>query len=81
MRDTGWERLKCTGCDGEQFVKVFYLKWVMGGGKVDEPAGEQCVKCGSMVSVAKLIELAQIRHKQAELRALQAQIGPTLPDS
>ncbi len=81
MTSVGWERLRCKHCEGERFVRMFHLKWTPGGGKVDEPAGEQCVKCGGMVDVRELIDQAQIRHKRAELAALQQQIGGTSPDS
>ena len=71
-----WSRLKCA-CQGEQFVALVHLKAHPSEGSATEFGGYQCVGCGNIVDMGKLIQDHRLRQKKVELRALEAEIQGT----
>lgn len=74
--ELGWTRLKCNACGvSDQFYKKVYLITRAGGGTTDEIAGYACRQCNGDVDMAQMIRQQDLARKQAELKALQEEVG------
>lgn len=69
----GWERLVCS-CGQQRFAKVVSLRWRQAGGVSEEPMGYFCMECHALVDSAALIQRAQYRAKQRELKDLESEL-------
>lgn len=70
----GYERLTCS-CGTDRFARIMHLRWKPGSGVTEEPGGYFCVECHGVVDAAALIQKAQVRIKQRELKELQEEVG------
>lgn len=70
----GWQRLTCS-CGTERFAAMIHLRWRMGAGITQEPAGFFCLECHAIVDSATLIQKAQYKAKQQEMRELEADMA------
>ena len=73
-----WFRLKCP-CNSEKFTAVVHLRAHPSEGSSTEHGGYLCVECGKVADMAKLIQDHRLKQKEAEVRALQAEISSSRP--
>lgn len=74
----GWERLTCL-CGQNKFAPVTFLRWRPGAGVTQEQGGFFCLECHGVVDTAALIQKAQVKIKQRELKELESELDDVAP--
>jgi hypothetical protein len=74
-----WEELQCPKCQGSEFLQRLRLKVRQGAGMSTEVSSWQCAGCGLTADMRQMQAQLTLRHRKAELAALEAEIAQSLP--
>ena len=68
-----WTDLLCE-CGSNAFRKIISLKWHPNSGMTENSNGWECTKCSLKADSGRLVEDAQLRQKEKELKTLTAEM-------